>query len=247
VVVVPPMGCDSNQGHHDADFVCVSVRVGPGNPAPRWISGFRPNGVRETVAFSSPIPAPAKRPKTSHPKAANPAFIACSAMARPGLEPGTPTIFSRAVLPPKFCLFAGSLPWFKPPRSCPVFAGLCVRFPGVTADGGTRRPFRRDGVGGLVKPPDAPDATMAPAAVAGPSGRPGPRKSADAILRRRAACVGLSACFPRQAVVVAEAEHTPALDETRSPALARSSRPPSVWSERARLPARERPEPSTKR
>jgi hypothetical protein len=63
-------------------------------------------------------------------------------MARPGLEPGTPRF---SVVRPSRLKLASSqgIPGFWPRVRRPRFPGLCAGFPGVTADGGGRLPFRR--------------------------------------------------------------------------------------------------------
>jgi hypothetical protein len=61
-------------------------------------------------------------------------------MARPGLEPGTPTIFSRAALRLKQPDLQG-FPSVLRLILRPDFPGLCVHFPGEKANGDGRRPF----------------------------------------------------------------------------------------------------------
>jgi hypothetical protein len=65
-------------------------------------------------------------------------------MARPGLEPGTPRFSSWSPATQVRAICREFL-WFRPGRPCPGFPGLSARLPGVTADDGSRRPFRGDG------------------------------------------------------------------------------------------------------
>jgi hypothetical protein len=99
-------------------------------------------------------------------------------VARPGLEPGH-TIFSRAGLLLSLAALQG-VSSFRACLASPHFPGFCVRFPGVTADDGPRRPFHRA---------ELPDPSYRTQVSASPTcsrvSAPGPANASSSSPRRR--------------------------------------------------------------
>ncbi len=90
-----------------------------------------------------------------------------AAMARPGLEPGTPrfsVVLSRYLNP---AYFQGIFSLSQRLRGL-RFPGLCVRLPGVTADGRARLPFRWAGELLLRSATAVAIALLPPSCLAGP-------------------------------------------------------------------------------
>ena len=106
----------------------------------RLLSCLEQGDEKATARFKGPN----RRAATCSQLRENRLLAGGSGMARPGLEPGTPRF---SVVRPAHLnsLDLQGITWLLAQSRGSALSGLCGRFQAVTADGGTRLPFRRAG------------------------------------------------------------------------------------------------------